>query len=442
MSEELMVCGPRMSLGLGVGAVAGFGLMYLAYTKGWGRRNSQKKREFSCSELKPRRSATRGQEVKKESRTKVADNCSNYETLKAQQLEIWEQLDVILQCVRELKEEMIELRECLNGMTDQIVGDVRSSLERCHKVPGKKKAGPSRERSNSVESNSIYFTASTGTKSNAETESEGGYTTANGDSDYEYGKAADQKDPSDPRVSSEKVDEFSQLLSIADNLHESTNKDKAKGFKLLLNKKSTYNLKPNFCWRLARAYFDMEEMSKNESEKISYLDLGKEAAKTGLQQDDSSAECHKWYAIISGQQADHETIQNRIKVGYIFKEHIDKAIELKDDDPSLYYLLGRWCYEAAQLGWMERKAAATFYGTPPSSTIDEALKNFLKAEELSPGYSKSNSVYIAKCYRDLGNYATALHWLDLASELPIKSKNDTEAQNNLEEMRNTLTKNS
>lgn len=427
-----------MNVGLGLAAAAGIGLMYLAYKKGWGKRTSSNRRVFSLHDLDPKCSRPRCNEVKKANRTKAADNNSNYETLKAQQLEIWEQLDVILQCVKELKGEMIELRECLNGMSDQIVEDVRSNLERNPKS-WKKKTGPRKERSNSVESNSIYFTASTGTKSNAETESEGGYTTAR-DSDYDDERKS-LISPHDQK-SSEKLDEFSQLLSAASDLHEGANKDKTKGFKLLLSKKSAYSLTPGYCWRLARAYCDMEELSKIESEKTSYLEQGKEVAKAGLDLDDSCGECHKWYAVICGRQANHESIQNRIKSGYAFKEHIEKAIELQPDDPSLYYLLGRWCYEVSQLNWIERRAAATFYGTPPTATIDEALKNFLKADELSPGYSKSNSFYVAKCYKDLGNNTIALNWLNFASELSIKSKDDLEAQNSLEEMQNALAQSS
>ncbi|XP_067847289.1 regulator of microtubule dynamics protein 3 isoform X2 [Heptranchias perlo] len=348
MSGDLSVCGSRVSLGLGVGAAAGLSLLYLVYSKGWGRRTTRTKRElFAWNELKPRRAKARSHAARREGGTQVSEDSSDYAALRDQQLEIWEQLDIILQCVRELKEEVVELRECLNGMTDQIVGDVRSSLERSQKASRRKKPGSNRERSNSVESNSIYFTASTGTKSSAETESEGGYTTANAESDYDREEAAVQNEPVDSCLSSEKVDELAHLLCEVDKLHKGTDEDKAKAFNLLLNNKSSYSLSPDFCWRLARAYCDMLEMSNDEKEEKSYIDVGKKEAEAGLQQDNSNAECHKWYAILSGRQADHETIQNRIRAGFIFKEHIDKAIQLKQDDASLYYLLGRWCYEVS-----------------------------------------------------------------------------------------------
>ncbi|KAI7805623.1 putative regulator of microtubule dynamics protein 2 [Triplophysa rosa] len=51
-----------------------------------------------------------------------------------------------------------------------------------------------------------------------------------------------------------------------------------------------------------------------------------------------------WYAILCGLTAEYETTRNKIKNGHLFKDHLDKAIELKPEDPVSYYLLGRWCY--------------------------------------------------------------------------------------------------
>ncbi|XP_010166695.1 regulator of microtubule dynamics protein 2, partial [Antrostomus carolinensis] len=136
------------------------------------------------------------------------------------------------------------------------------------------------------------------------------------------------------------------------------------------------------------------------------------------------------FAIMCGYMSQFESVQNKIRNGYLFKEHLDKAIELKPQDPFLYYLNGRWCYSVAQLSWIEKKVAAALFGTPPTSTVEEALQNFLKAEEMRPGYSKYNYVYLAKCYKDLGQKNNALKYCDSAlSILSVTNEVGIESDN-------------
>ena len=79
------------------------------------------------------------------------------------------------------------------------------------------------------------------------------------------------------------------------------------------------------------------------------------------------------------------------------QEHIDTAISLNPSDPTLYYLRGRWEYEVAGLSWLEKKAAAALYATPPESTFDEALGDFMQVESLNGGGTwKVNLMMIGK----------------------------------------------
>ncbi|NXU93484.1 RMD3 protein, partial [Xiphorhynchus elegans] len=194
----------------------------------------------------------------------------------------------------------------------------------------------------------------------------------------------------------EEGEALGQLLEQADRLHAGDERDRREGFQLLLNNKLAYGEQREFLWRLARAHSDMWELTENEEEKQSYASEGKRELELASQNWDQSAECHQWFAILSGQQSEQESIPKRIQAGCVFKEHIDKAIELKPEDPQLYYLLGKWCYQVAHLGWLEKKTVSALFETPPTATVQDALQNFLRVEELSPGFSKAGRVYIAK----------------------------------------------
>ncbi|NWR95729.1 RMD3 protein, partial [Furnarius figulus] len=364
----------------------------------------------------------------------------------AGQLELLERLDSVVRSIVELRREVEELRNSLQHLALEIVGEVRSHLEERQRVSGRRRFPFPRERSDSTGSSSIYFTASSGNANTDDGESEGGYTTANAESDYERESERESEEEEDeascetvrmvhqdsldlvpeveaPLSGDPSLEEgLEQLLQQADRLHGGDEQDRREGFQLLLNNKLAYTGQREFLWRLARAHSDMWELTEDEEEKQSYACEGKRELELASQKWDQSAECHQWFAILCGQQAEHESIPKRVQAGCVFKEHIDKAIQLKPEDPQLYYLLGKWCYQVAHLGWLEKKTVSALFETPPSATVQDALQNFLRVEELSPGFSKAGRVYIAKCYRELGNSSAATLWMNLASELPGSTK--------------------
>ncbi|XP_056125397.1 regulator of microtubule dynamics protein 3 [Rhinichthys klamathensis goyatoka] len=388
-----------------------------------------------------------------------------------QHVELRKTLDEVMKSVSSLKNEIAELREGLKDITTTIAEDVKKTVEESQRSRRRRTLMP-RERSESVSSSSIYFTASAGAASQYD-DSEVGYSTAysNVESDY-TDRETDKDGEDDGRDSDEEEEqscatvltlqqddsqleeeddedaglmvdtltdspspELSLLLAQCDLLHAGDSGKKAEGFKLLTENRPLYADNMEFMWRLARAYSDMCETTGNREEKRNYAEQGHYEAEAALTRNGLSADCHKWFAVLVRLSSQYESIHGKLKSGRVLKEHLDRALALRDDDPTCFYLLGRWCLEVSSLGWLERKAAATLYETPPTSSLNEALENFLKAEELNPGFSKTVRLYIAKCHKELGNVSEARNWVQLSLSTPAGANEDSDSAALQEELK-------
>uniref|UniRef100_A0A8C8XYD2 Regulator of microtubule dynamics protein 2 n=2 Tax=Panthera leo TaxID=9689 RepID=A0A8C8XYD2_PANLE len=213
------------------------------------------------------------------------------------------------------------------------------------------------------------------------------------------------------------------LLQKVDNLRMNES-SKMESFELLCDHKEKFRDEIEFIWRFARAYGDMYELSTNAQEKKHYANIGKTLGEKAITRAPMNGHCHLWYAVLCGYVSEFEGLQNKINYGHRFKEHLDKAIQFLPEEPFLYYLKGRYCYTVSKLSWIEKKMAATLFGKIPSSTVEEALQNFLKVEELHPGFSKSNYLFLAKCYIDLEQTDDAVKFCNLAVLLPCVTKEE------------------
>ncbi|XP_019382706.1 PREDICTED: regulator of microtubule dynamics protein 2 isoform X3 [Gavialis gangeticus] len=256
-------------------------------------------------------------------------------TLHGRQLQVLEKLNDLVISVEELKREIKFLKEAIPKL-EKLVRDELQGKANAHRISPSHRATKKRkaETAPGIPDNT-----------SSEAESEGGYITAHTDTE---GESEEEKggviSSGATVVRSEEETKLANLLQNVDHLHCGSVDDKKKSFRLLLEKKEQYGNHARFLWRLARAYGDMFEMTTDVEEKKQYVANGKISAGKAIQLDAMSAESHQWFAVMCGYMSEFESMQNKIKNGYLFKEHLDKAIELKPQDPFLYYLNGRWCY--------------------------------------------------------------------------------------------------
>lgn len=232
-----------------------------------------------------------------------------------------------------------------------------------------------------------------------------------------------------------KMSEVERAKQEADRMHEAG--DHEASYKMLLQYKDCGD--PELLWRLARVTFKRcENAPKAEreaglAEGITYLDKAVECG------GDKLGPVHKWYSILIGSKKDHPSTKERIQDGFLIKKHVQKAIELMPQDPLNYYVLGNWCYEVAGTPWIIRKAGQLIFSEIPSSTYEEALQHFQKAEKIKPHFYRRNLLMIAKTLLELNRKEEAVTYLKDCVDIPTKATEDDkkvseEAQQSLKKL--------
>jgi len=221
-----------------------------------------------------------------------------------------------------------------------------------------------------------------------------------------------------------------------DHLMESSAEGQRQALTLLKARADEFLGNAEFLWRLCKAtYLVAVRCGDDATLKQEMINSAVAVGAEAVAADDASSEGHKWYAIAVGVRGEFLGIKEKILDGFEFKRHIDRASELAPTDHTVQHLLGRFCYEVAELSWWERKMAATLFADPPKATMEEARDHFLAAEELKgPDGWKENRQFLAKTYIHLKDYTTALEWLDRANEVPVRNPDDQQAQDDVNEL--------
>jgi len=190
------------------------------------------------------------------------------------------------------------------------------------------------------------------------------------------------------------------------------------------------------CYK-ARSLFDESNDTTNPKEKQSLLEQGLSFAEKALSIDENSWLAHKWVAIITSSLLDFMGKKEKIMKAFEVKSHAQIAIEKNPTDATTFHLLGRLCFNVANISWIERKLAQTLLADPPTATFDEALGHFIKASTLRSEFI-SNNLWIAHTYVKLNNSAKAKEWYEITVKTPSHSEFDnitiTEAKTALKKL--------
>ncbi|XP_003738987.1 regulator of microtubule dynamics protein 1 [Galendromus occidentalis] len=187
---------------------------------------------------------------------------------------------------------------------------------------------------------------------------------------------------------------------------------------------------PEVRWRIVRMTFKVAEKTGEAAAKTKAINEGIVALEENLKLAPNCPNTHKWIAILLASKDQHDSLKHKIEEAFIIREHLEKALHYNPKDGYAHYVLGRWCFQVASVGWIQRKAAAALFASPPESSYEQALEHFMRAETLNPDIFNACFLMAAKCFLQKGDKDKAGEYLKKCIE---KKGKDQESIRNIEE---------
>ena len=222
---------------------------------------------------------------------------------------------------------------------------------------------------------------------------------------------------------------FTNSLSAADKAAKSGDVTQAAAICDAVRPLQTNN-PANLCV-LSRHYCDLASLSDSTAVQKNLVSRALECAQKAAILAPTNATAHASIAVCYAKSCAFADVKSQLAYSRLFKQEAEKALALDPKQNVAYYLLGRWNYGIANVGFFSRAYVKVIYGSLPNASFKEAAACFKKACEMAP----NRIIYhagLAMAYEAMGEKKLEIAELKTCCALKPSGPEDVDAQRDAE----------
>jgi tetratricopeptide (TPR) repeat protein len=177
---------------------------------------------------------------------------------------------------------------------------------------------------------------------------------------------------------------------------------------------------------LSRRYCDLTYSTDSTATQKDLMAHALTCAQHAVNDNPKNATAHASLAVCYAKSCNYADVKTKLSYSKIFKSEAEKALALDPRQDVAYYLLGRWNYGMAKVGFFSRAYVKMVYGSLPQASLQEAVNNFKKACDLAPNHILNHSG-LAMAYEAVGEKQLEIAELEKCCAIKPLTPEDKEA---------------